>query len=108
MTTGAQIEPRDGLSYVRGASDIALSDATVFRFLAATAEKFPSRPAAVFREQGIRWTWHEFVHQVDVLATGLHRMGVARGEAGAPAAVGGVVEQSALFVRQRRIDFVAD
>ena len=80
MTTGAQIEPRDGLSYVRGASDIALSDATVFRFLAATAEKFPSRPAAVFREQGIRWTWHEFVHQVDVLATGLHRMGVARGE----------------------------
>ena len=33
---GAQIEPRDGLSYVRGATDIPLSDATVSRFLLDT------------------------------------------------------------------------
>ena len=70
---GAQIEPRDGLSHVRGATDIALSDATVSRFLLETANRFPERPAVVFREQNIRWTWREFANQVDVLASGLAR-----------------------------------
>ena len=77
---GAQIEPRDGLSYVRGSADIPLSNATIFRFLAETARKFPSHPAVVFREQGIRWNWTEFTSEVDVLATALLRIGVATGE----------------------------
>ena len=38
--TGAQIKPRDGISHVRGATDIALSDATVSRFLLETANRF--------------------------------------------------------------------
>ncbi|SAL09708.1 AMP-binding protein [Caballeronia concitans] len=77
---GAQIEPRDGLSYVRGATDIPLSDATVSRFLLDTVGRFSDRPAVVFREQGIRWTWREFADQVDVLASGLLELGIEAGD----------------------------
>ncbi|VXC56782.1 putative acyl-CoA synthetase YngI [Burkholderia sp. 8Y] len=77
---GAQIEPRDGLSYVRGATDIPLSDATVSRFLLETVERFPDRPAVVFREQNIRWTWREFANEVDVLATALLQLGLKAGD----------------------------
>ena len=73
---GAQIEPIGGLSYVRGSTDIPLSDATVSRFLLETAEKFPTRPAVIFREQNIRWTWQQFADEVDVLACGLLSLGV--------------------------------
>jgi fatty-acyl-CoA synthase len=78
--TGAQIAPRDGLSYVRGATDIPLSDATVSRFLLDTVKRFPTRPAVVFREQAIRWTWREFADQVDLLAAGLSSLGVEPGD----------------------------
>ncbi|KIG02758.1 Long-chain-fatty-acid--CoA ligase [Burkholderia sp. MR1] len=77
---GAQIEPRDGLSYVRGATEIPLSDATVSRFLLDTVGRFSDRPAVVFREQGIRWTWREFADQVDVLASGLLELGIEAGD----------------------------
>jgi fatty-acyl-CoA synthase len=72
--------PIGGLSHVRGATDVPLSDATIHRLLDATATMFPSRPAVVFREQGIRWTWAQFLAEVDALAIGLHRLGLARGD----------------------------
>jgi fatty-acyl-CoA synthase len=78
--TGAQIAPIDGLSHVRGATDIPLSDATVSRFLLDTVGMFPGRPAVVFREQAIRWTWREFADQVDLLASGLRSLGVTPGD----------------------------
>ena len=77
---GAQIEPIGGLSYVRGSTDIPLSDATVSRFLLETAAKFPERPAVIFREQNIRWTWQQFADEVDVLACGLLSLGVEPGD----------------------------
>ncbi|WP_321796651.1 AMP-binding protein [Caballeronia sp. J97] len=77
---GAQITPRDGVSYVRGATDIPLSDATVSRFLLHTVNQFADRPAVVFREQDIRWTWREFAHEVDVLASGLLALGLRAGD----------------------------
>ena len=77
---GAQIEPRDGLSYVRGSTDIPLSDATVSRFFLGTVAQFPDRPAVTFREQNIRWTWREFADEVDVLAAGLLALGVEAGD----------------------------
>ncbi|MBF5013997.1 hypothetical protein ISO18_30835, partial [Burkholderia pseudomultivorans] len=43
--------PRDGLSIVRGRTDVPLSEATIGRFLRDTAGRFPERPAVVFREQ---------------------------------------------------------
>jgi fatty-acyl-CoA synthase len=72
--------PIGGLSHVRGTTDVPLSDATVHRLLDATATMFPTRTAAVFREQGIRWTWAQFLAEVDALATGLHRLGLRRGD----------------------------
>ncbi|SPB14197.1 AMP-binding protein [Caballeronia novacaledonica] len=78
--SGAQIEPRDGISHVRGATDIPLSDATVSRFLLETASRSPDRPAVVFREQNIRWTWRQFAHEVDVLASGLLALGIEAGD----------------------------
>lgn len=77
---GAQVEPRDGVSYVRGATDIPLSEATVSRFLLETVRRFPDRPAVVFREQGIRWTWRQFADEVDTLASGLLALGIEAGD----------------------------
>jgi fatty-acyl-CoA synthase len=80
MATQTQIEPRDGLSYVCGATDIPLSDATVSRFFLDTVSTFPVRLAVVFREQSIRWTWSEFADEVDVLASGLLSLGIGAGD----------------------------
>jgi len=77
---GALIEPKDGLSYVRGSTEIPLSEATVAQFLRDTAGRFPDRPAVVFREQRIRWTWKEFADEVDVLASGLLALGIVKGD----------------------------
>jgi fatty-acyl-CoA synthase len=72
--------PAGGLSHVFGANDVPLSDATIHRLLDATARRWPERPAVVFREQGVRWTWREFLQEVDTLAAGLHALGLRRGE----------------------------
>ncbi|MDE1181295.1 AMP-binding protein [Paraburkholderia sp.] len=77
---GAIIEPRDNQSYVRGSTDIPLSDATVADFLRDTVERFPTRPAVVFREQDIRWTWREFADEVDTMASGLAALGIVKGD----------------------------
>ncbi len=77
---GALIAPINGLSYVRGATDVPLSEATIGRLLKDTAARFPDRPAVVFREQDIRWTWREFADEVDVLAAGLASLGIERGD----------------------------
>ncbi|KUZ05030.1 AMP-binding protein, partial [Burkholderia diffusa] len=68
------------MSYVRGATDVPLSEATISRFLLDTAGRFPDRPAVVFREQGIRWNWRTFAHEIDVLAAGLAALGIAKGD----------------------------
>ncbi|CAM2138822.1 putative acyl-CoA synthetase YngI [Pararobbsia alpina] len=76
----AIIAPRDGLSYVRGTTQIPLLDFTVSGLLRDTASRFPDRPAVVFRDQGVRWTWREFDAQVDALALGLLSLGIAKGD----------------------------
>jgi fatty-acyl-CoA synthase len=77
---GALIEPKDGLSYVRGSTDVPLSESTVGQFLVDTARRFPERQAVVFREQEIRWSWREFQQEVDVLASGLLELGIGKGD----------------------------
>ena len=76
----AIIAPRNGLSYVRGRTDIPLSEATLGAFLLDTARRFADRPAVVFREQNIRWTWGEFAREVDVLAAGFLALGIRVGD----------------------------
>ncbi|MCG3188420.1 MAG: 3-[(3aS,4S,7aS)-7a-methyl-1,5-dioxo-octahydro-1H-inden-4-yl]propanoyl:CoA ligase [Burkholderiaceae bacterium] len=68
------------LSHVKGTTDVPLSDTTVYGLLAATAERYPDRPAIVFREQRVRWNWREFAAEVDALAAGLGALGLRKGE----------------------------
>ena len=70
------IEPRDDLSHVRGPTDSPLSTATVASLLADTASRFADRPAVVFREQDVRWTWAQFKAEVDRFAAGLAALGL--------------------------------
>ncbi len=76
----ALIAPADGLAYVRGATDIPLSELTVGEFLRETARRLPDQEAVVFREQGVRWTWSEFDGHVDRLAAGLLSLGIEKGD----------------------------
>jgi fatty-acyl-CoA synthase len=78
--TQAIIAPRDGRSYVRGRTDIPLSDRTIPQFLGDTVARWPDRPAVVFREQGVHWSWREFAAQVDALAAGLLTLGIVKGD----------------------------
>ena len=72
--------PINGLSHVAGWTDIPLSNATIYGLLADTAKAYPDRPAVVFREQGIRWTWREFVAEVDAFGAGLAGLGLVKGD----------------------------
>jgi fatty-acyl-CoA synthase len=72
--------PTQGLSQVRGLSDPPLSDATVFEFLAAAAGRWPQRDAAVFVEQGQRFTWAGLQAEVERAAAGLAQLGVKAGD----------------------------
>lgn len=74
------VAPVGGLSHVVGETDMPLSTATIAGLLADTATRWPNRPAVVFREQGIRWTWAQFLAEVDRLAAGLLALGLQRGD----------------------------
>jgi fatty-acyl-CoA synthase len=74
------IAPRDNLSHVRGSTEAPLSTATVAALLADTVSRFGERPALVFREQNVRWSWAEFSAQVDRFAAGLASLGLRSGD----------------------------
>ena len=78
--TGSMIAPRDGLSHVRGDTDAPLSEQSIPALLADTVARCGERPAVLFREQGIRWTWREFAAVVDEMAAGLLALGLQRGD----------------------------
>ena len=73
------IAPVDGLAHVRGAG-APLSQQTIPALLADTVARFGSRPAALFREQGIGWTWRELAAAIDEMAAGLVALGLQRGD----------------------------
>lgn len=74
------LTPQDGLSLVKGRTDVPLSDQTIPQLLADTVAARPDTEGVVFREQGVRWTWREFLRQVDALAAGLLSRGIGRGD----------------------------
>src|SRR5262249_28079706 len=59
---------------------VALSDATIYGLLADTAARFPDRPAVVFREQDVRWSWSRFDAEIRTLAAGLAALGLKKGD----------------------------
>ncbi|MBL8333632.1 MAG: AMP-binding protein [Rubrivivax sp.] len=72
--------PVGGLSHVRGTTDEALVDTTVFDLLADTAARHPQRDAAVFCEQGRRYTWAQLLAEVETAAAGFAALGVGKGD----------------------------
>ncbi len=52
---------------------------TVGAVLRTTAARWPERDAVVFPALGLRWSWAELDRRVDAVASGLLRLGVARG-----------------------------
>ena len=67
-------------SLVTGSLTPPLSTQTVSAFFAECVSRQPSALAVVFAEQQIRWTWQEFADHVDLLASGLLRLGIAVGD----------------------------
>ena len=80
MTTSPAIAPRNGLSHVSGTSAVPLSADTIPTLLAQTTSRHSIRPAVVFREQNVRWTWSQFYAEVNRFAAGLARLGLKRGD----------------------------
>jgi fatty-acyl-CoA synthase len=72
--------PQGGVSHVRGLVDSELSRSTVHALLADAARRWPARDAAVFVEQGLRFTWQQLHDEVEAAAAGLWALGVRRGE----------------------------
>ncbi|MEM8824368.1 MAG: AMP-binding protein [Pseudomonadota bacterium] len=72
--------PLDNLSHVRGDRSQPLLELTIPEVLSRALETYGAREAAVFVEEGIRWTFADFAREVDRLAGGLHALGVRRGD----------------------------
>ena len=68
------------LSYARGPNSVPLLETTIGEALRVAAARWGSDLALVSRHQSLRWTWSELDTEVDRVATGLLRLGVARGD----------------------------
>jgi fatty-acyl-CoA synthase len=67
-------------SYTCGVSDIPLRGETIGAMLNQIAAKYPDTEALVSVHQGIRYTYREFLDEVEVVARGLMALGVERGD----------------------------
>jgi len=68
------------MSYVHGASDVALLGETIFQNLRRTASRFGDREALVAAHQDRRSTYRELVSECEVVARGLMARGVKKGD----------------------------
>jgi fatty-acyl-CoA synthase len=71
---------QDGLSHARGSTAVPLLNQTIGDALRAAAQRWGDGLALVSRHQDIRWTWAQFDHQVDRIASGLIAQGVGHGD----------------------------
>ncbi|MDN5767405.1 MAG: AMP-binding protein [Humibacillus sp.] len=68
------------ISYASGPADLPLLGETIGQRLVAIALRLPDREALVDVPSGRRWTYRDLDGDVDRLATGLLRLGVAQGD----------------------------
>jgi len=73
-------QPINGMSHVVGLDDTALLETTIPEMLARAVTAHANLEAAVFAQEGVRWSYAEFARQVDRFAGGLHALGVAKGD----------------------------
>jgi len=66
-------------SYTCGVSEIPLRGETIGAMLNQIAAKYPDTEALVSVHQGIRYTYREFLDEVEVVSRGLMALGVERG-----------------------------
>ena len=78
--TAHSLGPIGGVSHVKGDTGVPLLDLTIPQLLARTVERFGPRDAAVFAEQGRRFSWDELGDAVDRFAAGLAKLGLAKGD----------------------------
>jgi alkylation response protein AidB-like acyl-CoA dehydrogenase len=71
------IAPIDGLSHVSGDRSQALLHKTIPVLFKETVATYGPREAAVFVEQGRRFTWDQLAEAVDAFAAGLLALGIA-------------------------------
>jgi fatty-acyl-CoA synthase len=74
------LETRLQPSYFRGASRPPLLDMTIGDYLDRIAGRHAQREALVVRHQGIRWTYQEYLRDIEKLAAGLLTLGIATGD----------------------------
>jgi fatty-acyl-CoA synthase len=67
-------------SYVCGESTIALLGETIGEHFSRAAARWPQREALVVRHQNIRWTYEQFNHRVDAVASAFIAQGLAPGD----------------------------
>lgn len=72
--------PTNGLSHVKGVTDVPLLTDTIPQLLHRTTTAFPDNLAAVFSSEGIRWTYADFAQEVDRIATGFLQSGITKGD----------------------------
>jgi fatty-acyl-CoA synthase len=70
----------DDGSYTCGVSSFPLLGITIGDMLNRIAHRFPGNEAVVSVHQEIRWTYREFLSQVNALARGLMALGVEKGD----------------------------
>ncbi len=70
------------LSYFKGAEQPPLLETTIGDYLDDIAARFPHREALVVRHQGIRWTYGEYLCEIEKLARGLLALGIRPGRPG--------------------------
>jgi len=68
------------LSYSQGLGASPLAGLTVGELLDRTATRYPERPALIVRHQNKRYTYHQFLREVERAARGLLRLGIQKGE----------------------------
>ncbi|MEI5676938.1 MULTISPECIES: AMP-binding protein [unclassified Mesorhizobium] len=73
-------KPAAGQAHVSGDTEAPLWDLTIPQLLKQTVARHGQREAAVFREQGLRWTYQELDRRVDAFAAGLLALGIRAGD----------------------------
>ena len=67
-------------SFFTGADQPPLLEATIGDYLDQIAARFPEREALVVPYQGIRWTYAEYLAEIEKLAAGLLTLGIGPGD----------------------------
>lgn len=72
--------PVDGMSYVKGETNVDLEYITIPELMRNTVSRHGSRDAVVFSDTGERHSYDDFDREIDALACGLLAMGLQKGD----------------------------